>query len=223
MFVGGLIVGFIYIWQLCLVIIALSPLIGFSGYFMAKTMSQIVTGQLESYAQAGAIAEESFALIRTVTAFGLQKDRIRRYEVELESAAAKTTKQGFATGMGFGFVMFFFFCSYAIAFWVGAVLVVNSKTDAQVTYPLPSPPPAEHPYCVVGGIVPPPCNPQGTNLTFETAADACGCPLCRCGCYYINSTTEFNYETSCTSGGDVILTFFSVLFGCFAIGQAAPR
>jgi len=189
---------------------------------MAKTLGEIVTGQLESYAAAGAIAEESFSLIRTVTAFGLQKERIRRYEVELEAAAQKTTRQGFTTGVGFGSVMFFYFCSYAIAFWVGALLVVNAKNDAEVKYPMPVPPPSDVPFCFVGGPVPDPCNPQGGNRTFNTAADVCGCAFCRCGCYY-SPTTEFVTTSSCTSGGDIVLTFFSVLIGSFAIGQAAPR
>jgi len=69
---------------------------------MAKSMGDIVSGQLKSYAAAGSIAEESFSLIRTVTSFGLQKDRIRKYEVELDKAAVQTTKQGLSMGLGFG-------------------------------------------------------------------------------------------------------------------------
>jgi hypothetical protein len=51
----------------------MGPFLGFSGYFMAKSMAELVSGQLDSYAAAGSIAEESFTLIRTVTSFGMQK------------------------------------------------------------------------------------------------------------------------------------------------------
>lgn len=220
MFIGGMIVGFLYLWQLCLTILALSPLIGFSGYFMAKSLNDVVSGQLESYAAAGAIAEETFTLIRTVTSFGLQKKRISLYEDELEKAAKQTTKQGLAMGWGFGGVMFFYFISYAIAFWVGALLVVNSKNDAESQHPLT--PGSPFSWCAVGQPINSSCSPQvKPGQTFETEADVCGCYLCKCGCYY-TASAEFTTASTCTTGGDVVLTFFAVLIGSFAIGQSAP-
>jgi ABC-type multidrug transport system fused ATPase/permease subunit len=203
-----------------LVILALSPLIGFSGYFMAKTLNTIVSGQLESYAAAGAIAEETFTLIRTVTSFGLQKERVKLYDKELDIAAEKTTRQGFTMGLGFGAVMFFYFLSYAIAFWVGAILVVNSKNSAYDQHPVQ---PGAPPFCQVGQVAPSICSPQAkNNITFETIQDVCGCPFCQCGCYY-TSGPNVTFASSCITGGDVVLTFFAVLIGSFAIGQAAPR
>jgi ABC-type multidrug transport system fused ATPase/permease subunit len=187
---------------------------------MSKALNDIVGGQLESYASAGAIAEETFSLIRTVTSFGLQKARVVRYEKELDKAAAETTKQGFAMGWGFGLVMFFYFISYAIAFWVGAVLVVNSKNAAYEQHPLQPGQPLS--FCNVNQTAPAACSPQANGARFETPADVCGCYLCKCGCYY-TVAADPTFSSTCVTGGDVVLTFFAVLIGSFAIGQSAPR
>ena len=188
---------------------------------MAKSLNSIVNGQLESYASAGAIAEETFSLVRTVTSFGLQKQRIARYDKELDKAANETTKQGFALGWGFGSVMFFYFISYSIAFWVGAVLVVNSKNDAYDQHPLI--PGLGDPNCTVGSIAPASCSPQANGIIrFETEQDVCGCALCKCGCYFTDAADP-TFTSTCVTGGDVVLTFFAVLIGSFAIGQSAPR
>ncbi|KAH9260236.1 hypothetical protein BASA81_001405 [Batrachochytrium salamandrivorans] len=221
MFLGGLIVGFTYEWKLCLVIIALSPLIGLSGYLMAKTMAAAVTGQLVSYARAGSIAEESLRMIRTVTAFNMQHERVEKYEAELEAAAKKSTKQGLSSGLGMGSVMFFYYVSYSIAFWAGATFIVESKNSAVEKYPLLNSSSIPD-FCQVGGSVPPQCSAGAMGLTFDTDADVCGCAFCGCGCYPLNEDGTMTTTSICTTGGDILLTFFAVLFGSFAIGQAAP-
>ncbi|KAH9253392.1 hypothetical protein BASA81_008743 [Batrachochytrium salamandrivorans] len=221
MFVGGLAVGFTYVWQLCLVIIALSPLIGVSGYIMSKTMAEAVSGQLTSYAKAGNIAEESLRMIRTVTAFNMQQERVQKYENELEAAAKKSTKQGLSSGAGMGSVMFFYFVSYSIAFWAGATFIVESKNSAVENYPLLNSSSVPD-FCRVGGSVPPQCSAGVLGLTFDTDADVCGCAFCGCGCYPFNADGTVATTSTCITGGDIILTFFAVLIGSFAIGQSAP-
>lgn len=222
MFVAGIIVGFTYLWQLCLVILALTPLLGLSGYFMVKTVSDIVSGQLESYAAAGAIAEESISMIRTVTAFNLQKSKVDKYSEEVARAARKSTRQGIAVGIGFGAVMFFYYCSYSIAFWTGTVLIANSKSDAAAKYPPLNPPSVNTSFCAVGQPVPSICAAATEGPTvFETDADVCGCSLCQCGCFYAPPGGPPTTSSSCVTGGEVVLTFFAVLIGSVAIGQAA--
>ncbi|KAH9258741.1 hypothetical protein BASA81_003243 [Batrachochytrium salamandrivorans] len=219
MFVGGMLVGFFYLWQLCLVILAVGPLLLLSGYFMAKSLSSTVTGQLEAYAAAGQIAEETFTLIRTVTGFALQEKQTAKYDFELNRSAVKQTEQGRSLGWGFGVTMFVYYGSYAIALYVGGWLITQSKVDLAEQFPLAGSPTAfMFPFCQVGGEIPQLCN-GGSNATkyFDTEADVCNCPYCGCGCWAEGVTTS-----RCASGGDVVLTFISVLVGSFAVSQATP-
>jgi ABC-type multidrug transport system fused ATPase/permease subunit len=211
MFVAGVVVGFTYLWQLTLVILAVAPLLALSGAFMANTMGKLVSGQLESYARAGAIAEESFSLIRTVTGLGVQEKRVALYNKEMSDATARATTGGRAQGLGFGFTFFSFFATYGLAYYVGAVLIANSHASLESQFPLSATPP--QPYCRVGGLAPAGCTAALSDvgfITFQTTADVCACYACGCGCYHNGPTSK----TQCTSGGSVVLTFFAVLMGC---------
>lgn len=219
MFVAGIIVGFTFSWKLTLLILSITPFLAASGYFMNSGLNKLVSGQLQVYAAAGAIAEETFSLIRIVTSFGMQERQVEKFNDELVKSGYQAKKQGVTLGLGFGSTMGIYFASYALTFYVGAVLIANSKTDAQAAYPL-----VPSGYCQVGALVPANCTTQQDQvgvLTFASAPDVCACPGCNCGCYY-NVTGDFASNSRCMQGGDVILTFFAVLIGSFGIGQAAP-
>jgi ABC-type multidrug transport system fused ATPase/permease subunit len=199
----------------------LTPLLGIAGYLMVKATSDILTKQLDAYAIAGGVASESLTLIRTISAFNLQRHQLDKYHKELNKAAVKAREQGFASGLGFGSVNFAFFVSFSIAFYVGSVLVINSKNAAQELHPLASPPLL--PFCQVGAEAPDICTTSDKGIVlFETAADVCSCPLCQCGCFPADPVTGgINFNSQCVTGGDVVLTFFAVLIGGMSLGQIA--
>jgi len=115
-----------------------------------------------------------------------------------------------------------FFCSIALSFYVGSLIITDSRTNVANQYPLNIT--AAPPYCVPGGLVPAQCTPQQNlvgSLTFGTDADVCACPLCLCGCYSagaIQTELGLTSATSCgVSGGKVIIAFFAII-----IGELAP-
>lgn len=85
---AGLVIGFIYSWQLALVILAVSPLLMISSSILFKVNKHVENStvfivsinfklttaftkkELAAYAKAGAVAEEVLSSIRTVVAFG---------------------------------------------------------------------------------------------------------------------------------------------------------
>jgi len=220
MFIAGIVVGFTYLWQLTLVILAVTPLLALSGWIMASAMTKLVSGQLESYARAGAIAEETFSLIRTVTGLHVQQHRVDLYDAELALATAKSTRGGLTQGIGFGFTFFCFFSTYGLAYYVGAVLIANSHKSLANAYPPPAVP--AQLYCVLNGTAPPGCTASASDVgsvTFETVADICACYACECGCYHNGPSSA----SECVTGGTVVLCFFAVLIGAFGLGQAAPN
>jgi len=222
MFVGGIAVGFSFSWQLTLVIFAFLPLMAIAGTIMGKAIQQLTSGQLESYARAGSVAEETFQLFRTVTSYSLQFVRLDKYAEHLKYAEAQASKQGLSMGLGFGLMLFSVFITYSINTYLGAVLVTNSRLDAAEKYPaqtnatwLPS-------FCQVGQQIPQNCSSEGVPVFFETSADICNCAWCQCGCFYSATPGVYQFESTCFTGGDVMLTLLSVIIGSFALGQAAP-
>jgi ABC-type multidrug transport system fused ATPase/permease subunit len=206
LFFAGIIVGFVYSWKLTLVILSVAPLLVACFAFMAKSMRANIAGRLEAYARAGAIAEETFTLIRTVTGLGIQTSRVEKFDQEVQSAAAKSVTLGLNTGIGLGLSFGTFYAMFGLSFWVGALFVTQDRTAAAQSYPLN--PVLAPSFCVVGGQVSRLCSTQPVypGLVWNTMADVCGCPACHCGCYEPGGTA------SCLLGGNIITVFFSVLF-----------
>ncbi|XP_071063119.1 bile salt export pump [Pseudochaenichthys georgianus] len=126
-FVGGFMVGFIGGWKLTMVVIAVSPLIGVAAGLMAVAVSRLTGQELSSYAKAGAVADEVLTSIRTVAAFGGEKKETERYDKNLEEAQTWGVKKGAVVGIFLGFMWSIIFFCYALAFWYGAQLVIDTK------------------------------------------------------------------------------------------------
>ncbi|XP_033990128.1 bile salt export pump [Trematomus bernacchii] len=126
-FVGGFMVGFIGGWKLTMVVIAVSPLIGVAAGLMAVAVSRLTGRELSSYANAGAVADEVLTSIRTVAAFGGEKKETERYDKNLEEAQTWGVKKGAVVGLFQGFMWSIIFFCYALAFWYGSQLVIDTK------------------------------------------------------------------------------------------------
>lgn len=128
-FITGFVIAFVKGWNLAVVILATLPLMGICGGLMGKYISKYSIKAQDAYADAGSIAEQAFAGIRTVFSFTLQNRFADRYDVELERAYKVGRKRGLVTAIGFGFFMFILFATYGLAFWYGSTLVMESKMD----------------------------------------------------------------------------------------------
>uniref|UniRef100_A0A8C9WI79 ATP-binding cassette, sub-family B (MDR/TAP), member 11a n=1 Tax=Scleropages formosus TaxID=113540 RepID=A0A8C9WI79_SCLFO len=117
-FVFGFMVGFIGGWKLTLVVIAVSPLIGLAAGLMA--VARLTGRELKAYAKAGAVADEVLSSIRTVAAFGGEDKETKR-------EASWGIKKGVIVGAFQGCMWCIIFLCYALAFWYGAKLVLDTK------------------------------------------------------------------------------------------------
>ncbi|XP_077979292.1 ATP-dependent translocase ABCB1-like [Glandiceps talaboti] len=128
-FLGGFVVGFIYGWELTLVILAVSPLLAVCAFLMTKLITSMTGTELDAYAKAGAVAEEVLSAIRTVAAFGGEKKEAERYRDNLHSAKSVGIKKGVVSGAGMGITFLIVFCTYALGFWYGTQLILDPDND----------------------------------------------------------------------------------------------
>ncbi|MED6287182.1 hypothetical protein CHARACLAT_013732, partial [Characodon lateralis] len=126
-FVFGFMVGFIGGWKLTLVVIAVSPLIGIAAGLMAMAVSRLTGRELTAYAKAGAVADEVLSSIRTVAAFGGEEKEAERYDKNLIEAQNWGVKKGSIIGVFQGYLWCIIFLCYALAFWYGSKLVIDTK------------------------------------------------------------------------------------------------
>uniref|UniRef100_A0A8C3CSU1 Uncharacterized protein n=1 Tax=Cairina moschata TaxID=8855 RepID=A0A8C3CSU1_CAIMO len=124
-FFTGFIVGFTKGWKLTLVILAFSPVLGFSSAIWAKIISAFTNKELTAYAKAGAVAEEVLAAIQTVVAFGGQRKETERYQKDLEESKRIGIKKVISANISIGIAFFLIYASYALAFWYGTTLILS--------------------------------------------------------------------------------------------------
>ncbi|XP_037379374.1 bile salt export pump isoform X2 [Talpa occidentalis] len=121
----GFLMGFYRGWKLTLVIISVSPLIGFGAAVIGLSVSRFTDHELKAYAKAGSVADEVISSVRTVAAFGGEKKEVERYEKNLVFAQRWGIRKGIVMGFFTGFMWCLIFLCYALAFWYGSKLVLD--------------------------------------------------------------------------------------------------
>ncbi|OAC98869.1 hypothetical protein MUCCIDRAFT_149394 [Mucor lusitanicus CBS 277.49] len=121
-FVTGFVVAFVKGWRLAVVMLATLPLMAGAGGAMGYYITKYTLKAQDSYADAGSVAEQVFAGIRTVYSFSLQKRFGDLYESRLDKAMKTGIKRGQILGFGFGSFMFILFATYGLSFWYGSKL-----------------------------------------------------------------------------------------------------
>uniref|UniRef100_A0A6N2L8U0 Uncharacterized protein n=1 Tax=Salix viminalis TaxID=40686 RepID=A0A6N2L8U0_SALVM len=124
-FIGGFAVAFIKGWLLALVMLSAIPLLVLAGATMALFISKMAARGQNAYAEAANVVEQTIGGIRTVASFTGEKRAISIYNELLLTAYGSGVKEGIFSGFGVGMVMFIVFCSYAMAVWFGAKMVLE--------------------------------------------------------------------------------------------------
>eukprot|EP00727_Mastigamoeba_balamuthi_P006102 m51a1_g2110 putative multidrug resistance protein 1 (1352) ;mRNA; f:1624717-1629060 len=129
-FVAGWIVGFTKGWKMSLVLLSMVPVLVVVMGALSAVFRKLVMRAQEFYAQAGQVAEEFLSCIRTVTAFGVQRKALARYQDNLGVSRKMGYRKGVAMGLAFGALFFVLFGSYGLAFWYGSRLVESGEMNA---------------------------------------------------------------------------------------------
>ncbi|KAL2236604.1 UNVERIFIED_CONTAM: ABC transporter B family member 11 [Sesamum indicum] len=124
-FVGGFVIAFIKGWLLTLVMLSSIPLLVISGGVMSLVLSKMASRGQNAYAKAATVVEQTIGSIRTVASFTGEKKAVADYDKSLVKAYQSGVHEGWASGLGLGSVMFIVFCSYALAIWFGAKLILE--------------------------------------------------------------------------------------------------
>ncbi|XP_020585098.1 ABC transporter B family member 4-like isoform X2 [Phalaenopsis equestris] len=123
-FFGGFIIAFVKGWLLTLVMMCSIPFIVMAGATMSLIISKLSARGQSASAEAASIVEETMGSIRTIASFSGERRAIEMYNKLISNAYKSVVHQGTAAGFGIGCVTLFAFCSYAIAVWYGAKLIL---------------------------------------------------------------------------------------------------
>ncbi|OVA16637.1 ABC transporter [Macleaya cordata] len=124
-FLGGFIIAFVKGWLLTLVMLSSIPLLAISGAAMFIFIGKMASRGQTAYSQAGIVVEQTVGSIRTVASFTGENQAITKYNKSLASAYKTGVQEGLVSGLGLGLVLFIMFCSYALAIWFGARMIIE--------------------------------------------------------------------------------------------------
>nr|CAH7755523.1 unnamed protein product [Callosobruchus chinensis] len=126
-FVSGIVMALVKGWKLALVCMVSLPLSSALMSFITWISTKLSKEEMESYATAGAIAEEVLSSIRTVVAFDGQEKEIQRYNEQLVKAKTNNIKRLMFNSLSNGLLWFFVYACYALSFWYGVGLILHDK------------------------------------------------------------------------------------------------
>ncbi|TMW60932.1 hypothetical protein Poli38472_000974 [Pythium oligandrum] len=114
-------IAFYYSWQMTLLLLATSPIMGFSSYIQAQMMSGTINNKKTNDADtaAGAMLSEAISSIRTVASFSMEKALNVAYVAFLDASKAADTKAGIVGGAAFGASQGMMFFNVAFLFYMG--------------------------------------------------------------------------------------------------------
>jgi len=130
MLISGFIIGYIFGWQLALVLTSVTPLLAITGTAFVYSVQKQTEFTSKSYTEAGAISEEALNGVKTITSLNGQEKELKRYQVALDKHNKSVVKFGAFSGAAMGLVWFTLFGMYALGFWYGAKLIDDGTTNA---------------------------------------------------------------------------------------------
>lgn len=123
----GLIIAFIYGWQLTLLILAFLPLLIIGGFLQIRIMAGVAGQNKQALEEAGKTATEAIENIRTVVSLGREVKMHDRFMHHLNGPYKSSLKKGQFAGFAFGFSQGCIYFVYAAAFYLGAYLIDHKE------------------------------------------------------------------------------------------------
>eukprot|EP00826_Nyctotherus_ovalis_P054726 TRINITY_DN718_c0_g1_i5.p1 TRINITY_DN718_c0_g1~~TRINITY_DN718_c0_g1_i5.p1 ORF type:complete len:1232 (-),score=388.43 TRINITY_DN718_c0_g1_i5:253-3948(-) len=121
--VAGLVIAFVYGWQLALIIVGLSPIMMFAAYLIGIANSLGVAIAKAGYAKCGGYAEEALSAIRTVYAFCAESIEKNKYLGALGEAQKATMKNSIYLGAALGLINFAMSLSHGLGYFIGSFFI----------------------------------------------------------------------------------------------------
>ncbi|KAK7244404.1 hypothetical protein RIF29_39225 [Crotalaria pallida] len=124
---AGLVIAFTANWILAFIVLALTPLFIMQGLIQIKFLRGFSTDAKVKYEEASQVANDAIGSIRTVAAFCAESKVMGMYRKKCEAPEKQGVRSGLVSGAGFRFSFLALYCSNALCFYIGSILVQHGK------------------------------------------------------------------------------------------------
>lgn len=127
--ISGFSIGFVYGWQMPLVVIACTPLIAISTMLLNRSVIGSTQKAQSAYNEATSVCEESLFAVRTVRAFNGEQKQMSRFHTLLNTGVGMIRKASIKLSISYGLGNAAVFAVFAIAFLIGGLFIRDSIGD----------------------------------------------------------------------------------------------
>ncbi|XP_026402840.1 ABC transporter B family member 11-like [Papaver somniferum] len=124
-FLASFIIAFIKGWLLTLVMLSSIPPLAICAMSMSILICKQASRAQADSLQAGTVVEETISSIRTVASFTGENQAIVKYDKSLTKVYKSGVREGIVAGLGLGSTFSVLYCSYALAVWFGAKMIIQ--------------------------------------------------------------------------------------------------
>eukprot|EP00106_Octopus_bimaculoides_P004854 XP_014772296.1 PREDICTED: multidrug resistance protein 1-like [Octopus bimaculoides] len=126
---SGIVVAFIYGWQLALLIIGFLPILALSAVLETKLLTNTLSQGASALEEATKLSMEAFQNIKTVLSLSIEMKIYQKFLDKIILPYENNKKGAFKVGIAFSFSQSVVFLCYAGAFYVGALLITKCEMD----------------------------------------------------------------------------------------------
>eukprot|EP00741_Cyanophora_paradoxa_P024733 tig00000293_g23877.t1 len=124
----GLVIAFVSGWKLALVTLAVAPAFAVGEVVRVQFMKGFGADR-DTYEQAGKLAGDTVANVRTVASFTSEQRLLGAYDGLLAGPQRTGEKKAHVSGCSFGLSQFCNFAAQGFIFWYGGCLIKNGEMD----------------------------------------------------------------------------------------------